>query len=145
MHSAGLLSLFVVALLSSVIPIPTELPIVELLRSGELPLYVFIVLTAGSIIGAFIGYFIGRYGLTRLRIFHFHSKETENNVRGWFQKHGEAFIIISPWIPFVGDLAPIIVGIEKYDSRKFLVVISIAKALKSAGIVYFILRILRAI
>lgn len=145
MYYAKLFYLFSVALLSSIVPIPSELPIVSLLRSGELFIPVFIVLTAGSIIGAMIGYAIGRYGLARLRIFHFHSKEKEERVRGWFQAHGEAFLLVSPWIPFVGDLAPIIVGIEKYDSRKFLLVIAIAKAIKSAGTIYIVMRILGAI
>jgi len=53
-----------------------------------------------------------------------------------FRKYGALFLLVSPWIPLVGDLAPMVAGIENYGSKRFLIVISTAKIIKSFGIVY---------
>src|SRR5215831_20505532 len=58
----GLLGLFVNSLLSSVIPIPTELTISALLASGQSQLNVFIVLTVASVIGGLLAYYLGYTG-----------------------------------------------------------------------------------
>jgi membrane protein YqaA with SNARE-associated domain len=50
----GLVGLFLNGLLSSVVPIPTELTTVALLAGGESKLMVYIVLTTSSIIGGFV-------------------------------------------------------------------------------------------
>jgi membrane protein DedA with SNARE-associated domain len=57
-------------------------------------------------------------------------------------KYGAIVLIISPWIPFIGDLAPLVAGVEKYEFRRFLILISIAKIIKSIGIIYLSIRII---
>jgi membrane protein YqaA with SNARE-associated domain len=54
----GLMGLFGVSVISSIIPIPTEFVIVALLRVGENPEIIIITLIAGSIIGASRRYFL---------------------------------------------------------------------------------------
>ncbi len=134
----GLLGLFGVSVVSSIIPIPTEFVIVALLRIGENPQTIAITLIVGSIIGASIGYLVGKYGFQKLMPFH--KEEREKEVHMHFRKYGAALLLVSPWIPIVGDLAPMVAGIENYEAKKFLIVISIAKIIKSTLVVYLLMK-----
>lgn len=130
----GLPGLFLIGLISSIIPIPTEPIVLALLRAGEKPEIVLILLITGSIIGASIGYLVGKYELRKL--IPFHNKKKEEQMQMYFRKYGGVILLVSPWIPVVGDLAPMVAGIENYESKKFLIVISIAKIIKSVAIIY---------
>jgi membrane protein YqaA with SNARE-associated domain len=138
--SYGMLGLLLISLISSIIPIPTEPVVFGLLDVGKKPEFVLIVLIAGSIVGAYIGYLIGKYELRK--IIPFHNRGNEKMMQKHFRKYGLALLIISPWIPIVGDLAPMVAGIENYETRKFLVVISIAKTIKCIGIIYFSIKVI---
>ena len=127
---------FLISLTSSIIPIPTEPVVVALLRAGENPEIVLMLLITGSIIGAYIGYLVGKYELRK--IIPFHNEKKEEQMQMYFRKYGGVILLVSPWIPVVGDLAPMVAGIENYESKKFLVVISIAKIIKSIAIVYLL-------
>jgi membrane protein YqaA with SNARE-associated domain len=131
----GLKGLFAISIISSLIPIPTE-PVVFTLIGLEIPAYqITLILFTGSLIGATIGYTLGRYELRKLLSRHY--KKHEARVRSQMQEYGiELLLFISPWIPIVGDLAPIVAGFENYDARKFFIIITLAKAVKSIGVVY---------
>ena len=130
----GLAGLFLLSLISSIIPIPTEPVVFGLLDVGKNPEIILLTLIAGSIIGASLGYLLGKYELRK--IIPFHDKEKEKQMQMQFRKYGALFLLVSPWIPLVGDLAPMVAGIENYETKRFLIVISIAKIIKSIGIVY---------
>ena len=95
---------------------------------------------AGSIIGASLGYLMGKYELRK--IIPFHDKEKEKQMQMHFRKYGAALLLVSPWIPVVGDLTPMVAGLENYEAKRFLTMISIAKIIKSVGIVYFSIHIM---
>ncbi len=130
----GLIGLFLIGLISSIIPIPTEPVVFALLDIGKNPEIILITLIAGSILGASLGYLVGKYELRK--IIPFHDKEKEKQMQMQFRKYGAPVLLVSPWIPVVGDLAPMVAGIENYDTKRFLIVISAAKIIKSIGIVY---------
>jgi membrane protein YqaA with SNARE-associated domain len=94
------------------------------------------VLIPASVLGASIGYLLGKYGIRR--IIPFHNPEREKRVHAWFGKYGAALLIISPWIPFAGDLVPIVAGIEEFNPATFLIIMFVAKAIKGTAIVYFL-------
>ncbi|MCZ7393632.1 MAG: VTT domain-containing protein [Candidatus Methanoperedens sp.] len=133
----GLMGLFGISVISSIIPIPTEFVIVALLRVGENPVTIIITLIVGSIIGASLGYLVGKYELQKLMPFH--KEEREKEVHMHFRKYGAALLLVSPWIPLVGDLTPMVAGIENYETKKFLIVISVAKIIKSTLVVYLLI------
>jgi len=139
--SYGMLGLLLISLISSIIPIPTEPVVFGLLdvakKQTELVLIVYVV---GSIAGAYIGYFLGKYELRK--IIPFHNKENEKMMQKHFRKYSAALLLISPWIPIVGDLAPMVAGIENYETKKFLVVISIAKTIKCIAIIYLSIKVI---
>jgi membrane protein YqaA with SNARE-associated domain len=62
----------------------------------------------------------------------------ESIVKEWFNKYGAALLLISPWIPFAGDLVPIVAGVESFKLSTFLVIMFVAKAIKGVAIVYFL-------
>lgn len=138
--SYGLYGLFLISLISSIIPIPTELVVFGLLEVGENPELILLILTAGSIIGASLGYLVGKYGLRK--IIPFHDREKELYMQTYFHKYGAMLLLVSPWIPFMGDFAPMVAGVEKYELKRFLIVISMAKIIKSIGIIYLSIRII---
>lgn len=130
----GLMGLFIIGLISSIIPIPTEPVVLGLLNVGKNPEIILIMLVAGSIIGAFLGYLLGIYGLRKIILFH--SMQKERQIQLHFRKYGALYLLVSPWIPLIGDLAPMVAGRENYELKRFLIVISAAKIIKSIMIVY---------
>lgn len=131
----GLTGLFAVSILSSMIPLPTEPVVFTLIGIGTPTSRIILTLFTGSLIGAGIGYTLGRYELRKL--FSRHLRQHEAQVKSQMREYGIEFLLfISPWIPIVGDLAPIVAGIENYDARRFFIIITLAKAVKSIGLVY---------
>lgn len=131
----GMLGLFIISFLSSVIPVPSEAVVFALLGAGGNHDIIFIVLTVGSILGAYFAYLMGKLGLTKL-INHDKNKEHHEKTDRYFRKYGAFLLLVSPWIPFVCNLAPIVAGIQKYDSTRFLILISIANIIKCFAIVF---------
>ncbi|MDQ6668408.1 MAG: VTT domain-containing protein [Thermoproteota archaeon] len=137
----GLVGLFFNGMLSSFIPIPTELTTAALLAARENEMRIFITLTVGSIIGGFIAYYLGYtgYNLSH-RIRKITRLDDRRSQRGYalLAKYGWLLIFISPWIPVGGDVIPIIAGIKKYDLTKFTVAMVLGKTIKAVAIVYFL-------
>ncbi len=132
--SYGMTGLFAIGLISSILPVPTEPVVFGLVDIGKNPLVILSILIAGSIIGATLGYLIGKYELRK--IIPFHDREKEKKMQMYFRKYGATLLLVSPWIPFIGDLAPMVAGIENYNLSRFLAVITMSKIIKGIGIVY---------
>ena len=133
--SYGMIGLFIISLISSIIPIPSEPVVFGLLGIGAKPLLIFLILTFGSVFGAYLCYHIGKRGLTKMIKFD-NNKIHEKTTLNYFQKHSVLFLLISPWIPVFVNLAPLVSGIQNYDLKRFLLLISIANIIKSTGVVY---------
>lgn len=118
------------------LPIPTEPTIALLLSDNVSPLIILIVLIPASVFGASVGYLLGKYGIRSL--IPFHNPEREERIQEWFGKYGAGLLMFSPWIPFAGDLVPIVAGVEDFNWSTFLVIMFVAKAIKGAAIVYFL-------
>ncbi len=132
----GLLGLFFIAATSSVLPIPTEPTVALLLSDNVHSLIILVVLVPASVVGASVGYVIGKYGVQR--IIPSHNPGRERRVRDWFNTYGAVLLLASPWMPFVGDLVTIAAGVENFKPSRFLGIMFIAKAIKGAAIVYFL-------
>ncbi len=95
--SYGMIGLFIISFISSIIPIPTEPVVFGLLGIGGNPGLIFITLTSGSVLGASLGYFLGKNGLTRIIQFH-NNKKDKKTIQKYFRKYGVLFLLTSPWI-----------------------------------------------
>jgi membrane protein YqaA with SNARE-associated domain len=134
----GLIGLFLNGMLSSIIPIPTELTISALLLAGKSKLIIFAVLTISSIIGGFIAYYIGFSGNKFLKILHKKPrKRHEDRTVVLLERYGWLIIFFSPWIPIVGDIVPIIAGAKRYNLKNFIIVMITGKVFKAVAIVFF--------
>ena len=133
----GLVGLFLNGLLSSIIPIPTEFTATALLAGGERKLWVFIALSLGSVIGGFLGYYLGRTSKSIFSRLHKKpEKQHEERTHGLLLKYGWLAIFFSPWVPIVGDLVPIAAGVKNYDFWRFAVAMSVGKVVKIVAIIY---------
>jgi membrane protein YqaA with SNARE-associated domain len=134
----GLIGLFLNGLLSSIIPIPTELTISGLILAGESKLLVFIILSISSILGGFIAYYIGYSGNRFMgRFYKKPNKKNQDRSLLLLEKYGWIILFFSPWIPIMGDFIPIIAGVKKYNFKTFGLVIILGKAVKALAIVFF--------
>jgi membrane protein YqaA with SNARE-associated domain len=134
----GLIGLFLNGMLSSIIPIPTELTISALLLSGKDRFTIFIILAISSILGGLIAYYIGFSGNKLLKILYKKPrKKHEDKTGALLERYGWLIIFFSPWIPIVGDLVPVIAGAKKYDLKNFVIVMMSGKVFKASAIVIF--------
>ena len=132
----GLIGLFINSLLSSVIPIPTELTTSGLLLEGQSKIAIFIILVIGSVLGGFIAYHIGYGGIGFLkRLRKKPSKKSEDTSTSLLKKYGWIILFISPCIPTIGDY--IVAGATKYNFRLFSIAIISGKVVKGIAIVFF--------
>jgi len=141
----GFIGLFLNGLLSSIIPIPTELTMSALLLAGESKELILLTLLTSSIIGGFIGYHVGKGGD---KLFHWlkrpqdrHHEEVHHRE---LAKYGWLIIFFSPWIPIGGDLIPMVAGSTRYNFHKFWISMIAGKAVKVTIVVYlgnFLLRL----
>ncbi len=133
----GLIGLFLNGVVSSITPFPTEVTTTALILSGGDQFIIFSTLSIASIAGGYLGYSIGYGGNSILRRLFY--KDPENtSKKGWelFKRHGWVAILLSSWIPVIGDIIPMAAGAKRYDLTKFTVAISVGKVSKSAAIVY---------
>jgi membrane protein YqaA with SNARE-associated domain len=134
----GILGLFFNGMFSSFIPIPTEITVSALLLGGVDPLDVFVSLTAGSIIGGYIAYYLGYNGRLLKRLRKTPEKKYEQKSMSIMTKYGWSTIIFfSPWIPILGDVVSIIAGTKRYNLVKYSIFMTTGKTVKAVAIVFF--------
>jgi membrane protein YqaA with SNARE-associated domain len=134
----GLIGLFINSLLSSLIPIPTELTTSGLLLEGQSKIAIFIILVIGLVLGGVIAYYIGYGGIGFLkRLRKKPSKKSEDTSTSLLKRYGWIILFVSPWIPIIGDYIPIVAGATKYNFRLFTIAIVSGKVVKGIAIVFF--------
>jgi len=135
LQSYGIYGLFLVTFLSaSLLPFPSEPVLVLALKLWSVE-QIFWVVMLSSAIAAFINYVVGLKGL--------HSFFVKRDPRGekkaekWFAKWGSPVLLASPWIPFIGDLFPVVAGTLEMDWKRFLFWIILARAIKTIAVLWF--------
>ncbi len=127
-------NLFLATLLSaSIIPLPSEPAIVLALKFLD-PVTVFWIAMLGSTLGSISNYYIGAKGIRHFLVGR-HPKR-EKQARELIDKYGFTVLLIFPWIPFLGDPILIMAGVIKMDFKKFMVWITIARAIKIISLLY---------
>ena len=134
----GLLGLFLNAVFAAIVPFPIVVTSTALLLQGESEIAVFTVLSIGSVIGGIVTYFIGYDGgkiYTILR--KTHSEDHHKKSFEWLNKYGWSIIFALNWVPILTEVVTIIAGVKKYDFKKFLIVMSIARVASAFAMVFF--------
>ncbi len=115
------------ALESSVIPIPSELvmpPAGYLAQQGQMNMAIAILCgTAGSLIGAYVNYFaahyLGRPLILKYGKYVWITEEKFSRVEGFFKDHGEISTFIARLLPVVRHLISLPAGLVGMNHLKF--------------------------
>jgi membrane protein YqaA with SNARE-associated domain len=52
------------------------------------------------------------------------------------ERYGWAIIFMSPWIPVLGDIIPLIAGAKRYDFKKFMIGIAAGKTVRVVAMIF---------
>ena len=139
--------LFINGMISSFAPVPTELSITAALLSGINQIHVIAILDAGSVIGAIIAYFVGIKGAYYIGRISSRAVRIEAFVRlrNFLQKYMWLVILISPWIPIVGEYSSIAAGVQKYKFAVYILLTITGKTVKIISLVLLISWILHLV
>jgi membrane protein YqaA with SNARE-associated domain len=121
------LVLFFSALISATLfPLGSEALLIYDIKQGyNLYLLIFIA-TLGNSLGAVINYFLGLKGEEYLVKKNLIKEKYIIKSKYYFDKYG-GFSLLFSWLPIIGDPITFIAGTLKYDFKKFLILVVIAK------------------
>ncbi len=105
----GLLGLFLNAVFATIIPFPIVVTSTALLLDGQNEGMVFGIMSAGSVIGGVLTYYIGYDGGKFYKIFRkTHSEEHHQKSFAWLNKHGLSIIFLLSLVPILTEVVTII-------------------------------------
>ncbi|MCB1200779.1 MAG: DedA family protein [Leptospiraceae bacterium] len=121
---------------STVLPGSSEAYTIYLVRSHYPVMLVFLIASAGNILGSLVNYWIGRggYRLLKNRIWGF-SKKNLARSRLLFRKYG-AIALFFAFLPVIGDPVTGVAGLMRYPLKKFLVVVAAGKLFRYAFVIW---------
>jgi membrane protein YqaA with SNARE-associated domain len=91
--------------------------------------FLVIFATFGNVLGSCVNYYMGFKGEEYLEKKSILKKEKINKYKLFYEKYGSYSLLLS-WAPIIGDPLTFIAGILKYDFKKFLFFVFIAKFLR---------------
>ncbi|MDE1726553.1 MAG: VTT domain-containing protein [Thaumarchaeota archaeon] len=134
----GLLGLFLNCIFASVVPFPIVITSTALLLDGQNPLMVFVTMAVGSIGGGILTYYIGYDGKKMYKLLR--KTHNDNQYDKSFErlnKHGWSIIFALSLVPILTEIVTIIAGVKKYNFKKFVISMSIARTTSAFASVYF--------
>jgi membrane-associated protein len=60
----------------------------------------------------------------------------QSRYRQLLERYGWAVIFVSPWIPILGDIIPVIAGAKRYDMKKFMIAIAAGKIARAVAMIF---------
>jgi len=134
----GLLGLFLNSVFASFIPFPIAVTSTALLLEGQNPIMVFIVMATGSAGGGILTYLVGYDGQ---KIYRFLRKiqrgKDYDKSFDWLNRYGWIIIFALSLVPILTEIVTIIAGVKKYDFKKFVISMCVARTASSFASVYF--------
>ncbi len=121
------LYLFVIAFISAtLLPLGSEALLLYQL-SQELNIFLlFFFATLGNSLGSVLNYWLGRKGEQYLLQKKSINKNQILKAQERFNKYGGYSLLLS-WVPIIGDPITFIAGMAKYNFKRFLILVVIAK------------------
>ena len=121
------LTLFFSALISATLfPLGSEALLIYDITEGYNLYLLLLFATVGNVLGSAINYYIGLKGEEFLIEKNYLKEEKIEKYKSFFDKFG-GFALLLSWAPIIGDPITFIAGILKYDIKKFLFLVTLAK------------------
>jgi membrane protein YqaA with SNARE-associated domain len=122
------LTLFFVAFASAtLLPMGSEALLVYDISEGYLIGLLWLVASVGNTLGSMVNYWLGLKGEAYLEKRGYLSREKMQSARSSFGKYGGWTLLLS-WMPIIGDPLTFIAGVLKYEFKRFVVIVAVAKA-----------------
>lgn len=119
--------LFITALISATLfPLGSEALLIYNIKEGYNIYLLLFFATLGNSLGSVINYFLGLKGEEYLLKKSLIKEKYIIKSKSYFDKYG-AWSILFSWLPIIGDPITFVAGILKYDFKKFLFLVIIAK------------------
>jgi len=98
-------------------------------------IYLLLFASLGNTIGSILNYWFGLKGEQYLVEKKMIKEKNIIKYKKYFDKYG-AFTLLLSWMPIVGDGFTLIAGMLKYDLKKFIFLVFIAKFSRYAFVIY---------
>jgi membrane protein YqaA with SNARE-associated domain len=93
---------------------------------GLAPVFLLLVATLGNTLGGVVNYWFGFKGEELILQKGLIKKERLDKASDFFSKYGGYSLLFS-WVPIIGDPITFVAGVLKYDIKKFLFFVTLAK------------------
>ena len=124
------LILFFSAFISATLfPLGSEALLIYDIKEGYNIYFLVIVATIGNSLGSLLNYFLGLKGEEYLVEKKLINEKVILKSKSYFDKYGSISLLFS-WLPIIGDPITFVAGILKYDLKKFIIIVTIAKFLR---------------
>ncbi len=131
LYNYGYLGLFIASFLAAtILPFSSEALLSFLLYNGYNSTYCIIVATLGNSLGSFLNYFLGRLGRWDLIEKYLRVKQQKIEKFKLRVKKYFALAAFLTWLPVVGDIFSIALGVLKANIKKTFFFITIGKLLR---------------
>jgi membrane protein YqaA with SNARE-associated domain len=129
----SLLALFLIAIVeSSVFPIPPDVLLIAIVAANTHRwLSAALLCSAGSVIGAMVGYWIGKVAMPTIGqpiIDFYHAQEAWNKVDWWYDEYGVWFLLLAAFTPIPFKVATIAAGATGMAFWPFVIVSMIGRS-----------------
>jgi membrane protein YqaA with SNARE-associated domain len=119
--------LFCSAFLSATLfPFGSEALFIYDIKNGYNIYLLLFFATFGNTFGSVVNYFLGKKGEEFLEKKSLVKSKYITKSKNYFQKYGFLTLFLS-WMPIIGDPITFIAGVLKYNFKKFLLIVTIAK------------------
>jgi membrane protein YqaA with SNARE-associated domain len=121
------LILFITSFISATLfPLGSEALLIYDINLGHNIYLLLFFATFGNSLGSVVNYFLGLKGEEYLINKKLLNEKYILKAKSYFDKYG-AWSILFSWLPIIGDPITFVAGVLKYDFKKFLILVIIAK------------------
>ena len=121
-----LILLFSAFISATLFPLGSEALLIYDIKEGYNIYLLVLVATIGNSLGSLLNYFLGLKGEEYLVEKKLLNEKMILKSKAYFDKYGSVCLLFS-WLPIIGDPITFVAGILKYDLKKFIILVVIAK------------------
>ena len=99
--------------------------------------YILLLLFAsvGNTMGSILNYWLGLKGEKYLINKNILKEKNIKKYKNYFDKYG-AFTLLLSWMPIIGDGFTFVAGMLKYDIKRFIILVFLAKTFRYISLIY---------